>query len=45
MGRKAPVTTPVDLTAVRAWAAQQGLGVAARGRVAKKVIEAFLQSL
>ena len=43
-GRKTPVTTPLDLNAVRRWATQQGLHVAARGRVAKKVIEAFLQS-
>jgi hypothetical protein len=42
--RKAPVPTPLDLNAVRSWAAQQGLEVAARGRVAKKVIEGFLQS-
>ncbi len=42
-GRKAAVTT-LDLNAVRSWAAQQGFEVAARGRVAKKVIEAFLQS-
>ena len=43
-GRKVSVPTPLDLNAVRSWAAQQGLEVAARGRVAKKVIEAFLQS-
>jgi hypothetical protein len=43
-GRKASVAAPLDLNAVRSWAAQQGLQVAARGRVAKKIIEAFLQS-
>jgi hypothetical protein len=43
-GGKASVTTVLDLNAVRSWAAEQGLEVAARGRVAKKVIEGFLQS-
>jgi hypothetical protein len=38
------VTTTLDLNVVRSWATQQGLVVAARGRVAKKVLEAFLQA-
>jgi hypothetical protein len=34
----------VDLKAVRAWATEQGLEVAKRGRLAKSVLEAFRQA-
>jgi hypothetical protein len=37
-------SSPVDLNAVRAWAVDQGLEVAKRGRLARKVLEAFRQS-
>ena len=33
--------TVLDLNAVRTWATDQGLQVAKRGRIAKKVLEAF----
>jgi hypothetical protein len=34
----------VDLNAVRSWAAEQGMEVAKRGRLAKNVLEAFLKA-
>ena len=34
----------IDLNAVRAWAAEQGIEVAKRGRLAKNVLEAFVKA-
>jgi hypothetical protein len=36
--------TGLDLNAVRSWAAEQGMEVAKRGRLAKNVVEAFLKA-
>ena len=41
-GRRSP--GGLDLDAVRAWALEQGLVVAKRGRVAKDVLEAFVKA-
>jgi hypothetical protein len=38
-----PTSSGLDLNAVRSWAAEQGIEVAKRGRLAKNVLEAFLK--
>jgi hypothetical protein len=44
-GRKASgLPSSVDRNAVRAWANEQGLEVATRGRIAKTVLDAFRQA-
>jgi hypothetical protein len=45
-GRSAsrPPSSGLDLNAVRSWAAEQGMEVAKRGRLAKNVVEAFLKA-
>jgi hypothetical protein len=42
--RSTPAGSGVDLAAVRAWAAEQGIEVSARGRVAQSVIDAYQAS-
>jgi len=36
--------TEVDLSTVRAWAREQGISVAERGRVAKDVVDKYLKA-
>jgi hypothetical protein len=45
-GRSAsrPTSSGLDLNAVRRWATEQGLVVAKRGRLARNVVDAFLQA-
>jgi hypothetical protein len=45
-GRSAsgPASSALDLNAVRSWAAEQGMEVAKRGRLAKSVLDAFLKA-
>lgn len=45
-GRSAsrPPSSGLDLNAVRNWAAEQGIEVAKRGRLAKSVLDAFLKA-
>jgi hypothetical protein len=45
-GRSAsrPTSSGLDLNAVRRWAAEQGIEVAKRGRLAKNVLDAFLKA-
>ena len=45
-GRSAsrPTSSGLDLNAVRRWATEQGIEVATRGRLAKNVLEAFLNA-
>jgi len=43
-GRRTPSSSPVDIKAVRAWAASNGVEVSSRGRVPASVVEQYRQA-